>query len=191
MTIDFGLDIIASADSEARSRRAFYPVVTDGSRFTISVGFTSWTEREGFNKWLANFMRSVSEGSAKHGTMTVRCPNRNFVRVGVPQGPVVYGEGIRDVAYTTDLAFVGATDPVDITVASKLVSALQPKSLNASNRFFYPTGQQIKGAESLEGTLFDPTPTGTDPTTPSLPSPTPYNPAQQQKNADQLGDLGA
>src|SRR4051812_9885073 len=81
--IGTALGINASANSEARSRRAFYPVSTTQSSFRIVLAFVSWEEREQFSNWMRKFMVAVSEGTAKNGVLTVRCPSRNFVRVGV------------------------------------------------------------------------------------------------------------
>lgn len=162
MSIGYNLDIVASADNEARSRRAFYPVATEGSSFRVDLGFVSWEDREAFNRWMSRFMVSVSEGSAKIGTLTVRCPSRNFIRVGVPQGNLEYGEGIKDVAYAVRLTFTAATHPVDVSVGQRMTGIAYFKGPrdNAQAKFFYPGGKQIKGAESLEGTLFDDTPDG-------------------------------
>lgn len=157
MEINFGLEIIASADSEARSRRAFYPVSAEGSAFSVTLGFTSWEERERINTWLSNFMGAVGRGSTKYGTLTVQVPGRNFFRVGVPQGPLVFGEGILDVAYQTAINFVWSADVVDNSLSDKQSGASYFKGpgKNTTARFFYPKGVQAKGAEALDGATFD------------------------------------
>lgn len=162
MRIGYSLDIISSADSEGRSRRAFYPVTTEGSSFMVSIGFVSWEERESFNQWMNRFMTSVSEGTAKNGVVTVRCPSRNFIRTGVPQGPLVYGEGVRDLAYYTDLNFSGAYDPTDPNLSAKRQGAsfFEQAANNAVSQYFYPAGVQVKGAEATDSTLFGDTPDG-------------------------------
>lgn len=162
MTIDFGLDIISSADSEGRSRRAFYPIDVEGSSFQISIGFISWEEREAFNQWMNRFMVSVSEGTAKNGVLTIRCPVRNFLRTAVPQGDLVYGEGVQDVAYTTTMTFEGAYDPTDPNLSAKKQGASYFKQAENSSvsRYFYPVGIQVSGAETADSTIFGSTPDG-------------------------------
>lgn len=159
-----GLDIIASADSEARSRRAFYPITTDGSSFSLVLSFISWEEREDFNRWMNRFMVAVSEGTAKNGIVTVRCPNRNFIRTGVPEGDLSYGEGVTDVGYKVNLSFVGAVDPTnaDLTAKQQGASYYKGGANSAISKFFYPSGQQIKGAEAASDTTFGSTPDGAD-----------------------------
>ncbi len=168
MGIDYGLDIISSADSEARSRRAFYSITTSGSSFGLILGFISWAERERFNKWMSGFMTSVSEQRAKYGTVTVRVPKRNFVRVGVPEGDLEYGEGLTDMLYLVRLSFVGATNPVTSNLDSngKGISYFKGPGSSQESSYFYPAGQQIKGAESLEEIIFDSAPLPAGPTAP-------------------------
>lgn len=151
------LNIVASADSEARSRRAFYPTTVDGSAFRLVLAFKSYAERESFNTWMNKFMVGVSEGSAKHGTMTVQVPSRKFIQVGVPQGEVEYGQGVLDVGYEMTLTFLGAKSPVNLSLSSKMagVSYLQDARSNPKAQFFYPSSNQVKGAASLDGAIFD------------------------------------
>lgn len=165
MAIDYPLDINTSADNESGTRRSFYPISTDGSNFSITLGFVSWEEREDFNKWMTSFMSSVVAGTTNYGTMTVRAPSRKFTRVGVPQGPLQFGEGIMDVAYFVQVAFVGSHDPVDPDLSQKMqgVSYFNGPGKFAISRFFYPAGQQAKGAEALDQSLFDQSPVTTDP----------------------------
>jgi hypothetical protein len=164
MTVDFGLAIVASSDNEGRSRRAFYPKVTSGSSFTLGLGFISWGEREAFNRWMSRFMEAVSTGAARHGSMTVRVPSRNFVRVAVPEGPLEFGEGVGDMTYRTNVSFVGASDPVNVALGARMagVSYFKGPGKHQVSRFFYPAGRQIGGSESLEGTLFDTSPSGSN-----------------------------
>lgn len=162
ISLDFGLGIIASSDNEARNRRAFYPVVTTGSSFTMTLGFVSWGERERFNTWMHAFMEGVANGGSKYGTMTVRAPSHDFTRVAVPETDIEYGEGVKDVAYTMAVGFIGATDPVNLTLSQRMsgVSFFQGPKSDQESRYFYPQGRQIAGAESLDGTIFDSNPVG-------------------------------
>jgi len=158
----FGLGIIATSNDEARDRRGFYSIVTVGSSFTMGVGYTSWEEREAFNQWMRNFMESVASGTAKSGFMTISCPARNFYRTGVPDNDIVYGKGVRDVGYVTDLSFVGASNPLDLSLKQKMAGISyfkMPKKADAAARYFYPAGRQVSGAEVLDGTIFDPSQT--------------------------------
>lgn len=165
ITLQRRLGIIASADSEAKSRRAFYPVVTTGSSFLMQIAFTSWEERERFNDWMLRYMRSVVNGTAASGVMTVRVPQRDFEKTAIPESDLEFGEGVTDVGYTLDLSFIGASDPVDLNLGQRMAGISYfkgPKGMQES-RYFYPGGKQVKGAEQLDGTTFDPEASGGEP----------------------------
>lgn len=163
----FGLGIIASSDNEAKSRRAFYPVVTTGSSFTMTAVFVSHEEREEFNTWLSGHMVGVSEDTASSAVLTVRVPYYDFVRTCVfanDRTPgLEYGEGVTDVGYLLDLEFLGASDPVNLDLGSRMAGISyfkQPK--RGASRYFYPAGVQVRGAEELDATVYDPVATGRD-----------------------------
>lgn len=162
VALDFGLGIIATSDGEARSRRAFYPVVTTGSSFTMTVAFISYEEREQFNQWMKDYMHSVARGTAKSGIMTIRVPARDFVRTAVPETDLAFGEGLTDIGYLTSIGFIGASDPVNMNLSKKMagISYFKPPRGDQESSYFYPAGRQVRGAESLDGTIFDPDPTG-------------------------------
>lgn len=165
MGLEFGLNIIATSDNQARTRRAFYPLITTGSSFTMTVGFVSWEEREGFNRWMSNFMDDVSSGTARYGTQTVVVPSRDFQRVAVPESEIEYGEGVGDMLYLSSVKFIGASDPLNTDLTMKQMgTAYYTKPRGSSEaQFFHPLGTQVAGAESLGETIFDTTPFGPDP----------------------------
>lgn len=161
MDINYGITIVATSD-EARSRRAFYPLITTVPAFTLTVGFVSWEERERFNQWMSTFMTKISEGTVRDGSLTIRVPSRDFIRTCVVQGDLEYGEGVGDLAYTTTLSFIGASDPTDPTLGAKArgASYYQSAANDSVSQFFYPAAQQIKGAEAADSTTFGDTPDG-------------------------------
>lgn len=162
--LDFGLGIIASSDSEARSRRAFYPVVTTGSSFSMTIVFISYEERGRFTRWMKDYMTSVAMGTATSGIMTIRVPSKNFVRTAVPETEIPFGEGVTDIGYEVTIGFKGASDPVNMNLSKKMagISYFKGPTDDAESRYFYPAGRQVKGAEALDGSLFDADPTGKD-----------------------------
>lgn len=157
LSLEFGLGIISNTE-EAREYQSFYPVVTTGSSFTITLGFISWEERESFNKWAERFFLSVSRGTAASGYMTIRVPSRDFLRTAIPDGAIEYGEGVQDVGYKLRLSFKGASSPLTKLgdKHSKETSHFEPPKGKQASRFFYPAGIQVKGAGKLDQTAFDP-----------------------------------
>lgn len=157
--IQYGLDIIAS-QGESATRQAFYPVAYDGSSWSLVLLFTDYADREKFNDWMRTYMEKVLQGHGFYASMTVNCPARNFIRVGIPQDQIDYGEGIADVGYQTSINFLGVTDPTDPNrnVLTSGVSYFKWPKNDKQSRYFYPAGKQLSGAASLAGTIFDPTP---------------------------------
>lgn len=157
--ISYGIDIIAT-EGEASQRTAFYPLAYDGSSFSVTLIFATWEDREAFSSWLRAYMEKVLTGHGFYASMTINCPVRDFVRVGIPQDQLEYGEGLTDVGYTVSLNFLGVTDPTDpnsSTLNSGVAYFKWPKK-DKTTKYFYPSGQQLSGAASLEGTIFDTTP---------------------------------
>lgn len=177
--LNYGLGIIATSDNQARNRRAFYPLITTGSSFTMTLGFVSWGEREQFNRWMQRFMDDVSSGAARYGTQTVVVPSYNFQRVGVPENDLVFGEGVGDVLYQTSIEYIGASDPLNTDLSARRMGTAYYKKPRGSAEagYFHPLGTQVAGAEVLDGTIFDPNPfdsgvdVGGDPVTPRRPIP--------------------
>lgn len=156
--LDQKVSIIASED-EAKRRRAFYPKIVTSSGFTMEIVFLSYEERASFTRWLSNYMDSVVSDTAESGVMTVSVPKYEFVRTCIPETELEYGEGTTDLAYTLTMGFVGASDPVSLDLGGRMsgVSFFQMPKNNLTSKFFYPSGRQVKGAESLDGTMFDDT----------------------------------
>lgn len=168
-SLHFGLGIITTADGEARTRRSFYPVVTTGSSFTMKVEFISYEENQQFIEWITRFMRRVAAGTARSGVLTVRVPNRDFIRIcslsGLDQygGQIDFGEGVTDMVYEQTLAFIGASDPVNVNLGARQAGISYFKGpKRGESRYFYPAGEQLKGAEQLDGTAFDAQTSGGD-----------------------------
>lgn len=152
------IGIVSTSEGEARSRRSYYPVVTTSSSFTMQVAFVTYEERERFNTWIRGYLEDLSEGRARSGFMTVVIPFMDFMRTCVLETPLDYGEGLTDLGYVTEMGFIGASEPMDINLGPKArgVSYFKKASDDTTSRYFYPAGRQIKGAEALDGTIFDP-----------------------------------
>jgi hypothetical protein len=152
--------IIASDESAGR-RRAFYPFVTSGSSFEMAVVHAGWSEREAFNRWVRGYMTRIADNARIGGVVLVEVPARRFSRTAIPEGVLNYGEDVATPTYTSALSFVGASDAVSAIGQSSVGgdSYVQtPRQDYKTSRYFYPSGSQVSGAASLEGTIFDRTP---------------------------------
>lgn len=158
-SIVFGLGIIANED-EARRRRVFYPVVTTGSSFTMTIAFISYDERTAWSSALQRFAEDTIDGILSSGVMTIRCPSRDFLRTAVldKDNQIEFGEGVGDMKYTADVSFCGASDPTNLDLSQRMagISYFSGPKRDQQSQYFYPGGRQIKGAEDLDGAMFDP-----------------------------------
>lgn len=152
VSITENVSIIAN-EAEAGSRHVFYPVRTAGG-FSITVGFPSYESRDRFNRWMEGFMNKTLSGRGFNGAMLVAVPDRDFIRQAVATGPLLLGEGVTDLAYSTQISFQKTSDAVDAPLKDKEVSTFQMPKRKGVSRYFYPAGQQLSGSEGLEGALF-------------------------------------
>ncbi len=158
---------VGTQEDAAANGRALYPLNVVAPTFLVSAVFVDWAEREAFSRWAVDYMRRAATNQRVSGYLYVEVPARRFARYGVLAGPLVYGDVVGTVSYPCDLTFVGAQDPVGASRASFYRAAAKD---TVAAPYFYPSGSQKAGAESLEGTLYDPTPS---PAVPTVAEPTP------------------
>lgn len=151
---------INASDEDAGSRRAYYPFSVVSDSFSLIVIHNSWAQREAFNAWIRGYMNKVIANDKIGGTIKVELPVRRFVRNAVPKGTVNYGARFDDVSFTTTIQFVGALNPLSAVGQSAVsgVSYYKPPTNDPTAKYFYPSGTQVSGAESLQGTIFDSSP---------------------------------
>jgi hypothetical protein len=172
-------------EAEAASRRVLYPLSNDDGDFQLAMAFLTWDEREAFNSWVRGYLLRVTTNQRVSGYMLVQVPARHFSRVGVPVGPLSYGDQVGTLAYPSTVRFIGTIDPTSAvgkttTAGSRFVAPSKDSSALA----YYPSGTQASGASSLEGTFFDPTPAaaaGVGEVVPyaDITSPTPNGPGRE------------
>lgn len=151
--ITYSVEIYTEQASSAHGK-AFYPGWLQDSDFGLDIVHLSIAERDRFNDWLGTYMERVSRGTISQGSMLVRVPARRFARRAVPSGTLTFGDALaqQGKGYRTSILFQGATDPISTRSASAFRAArINPRG----SAPFYPSTGQKKGAESLDGTIFD------------------------------------
>ena len=171
-SLSYGVEAITKVD-EAAATMVLYPLARETPSFTLELVFLSYAEREGFTAWLSTYMRRVVANQKIGGYVYVVVPARRFARNGVPIGPLPYGDQMGMLGYPVTLPFVGVHDPISSVGQAQAAGVSYyraPSKDTAQAPAFYPSGSQTAGAESLEGTFYDPTPP--DSGTVSEPGPT-------------------
>lgn len=151
--VQYTVNVYSNEAANAQTK-AFYPGWLQDSDFGLDLVSLDIDERDSLNRWLTGYMSYASTGRLSAPVMAVRVPARNFARLAIPTGTLVFGDSLHQQGqgYRTSLVFHGATNPVAIKNASSFKAAQVDPTLSAP---FYPNGSQKSGAEALDGTIFD------------------------------------
>ena len=142
-----------SAESVARTQRAYYPHRTAMQQFTVEVLLKDWAERTHFTRWLATYAEYAIDPNiieAEFPWMTVSVPLREFLYHGVPLQGYEWGAHTGQMMFTPQIVFEAATSPGQknrpnvSTVINKWAAFSQDKAI----KFFYPIGAQLAGDQA-------------------------------------------
>lgn len=141
---------INSQESSAAQARTFYPQKVSDAPFSVVVAHRSIEDRNRLNRWLRRYMEEVSANKISHGYLTLSVPARRFVRKGVVEGRLGYGDSttMRGKIYTTNLTFIASTDPAERAEISRVRHSEDWEILK-----HYPSGMQA--GWSTDETLYD------------------------------------
>lgn len=161
--IAFGSRMVAD-ESQARSRRAYYPHQVSSMPFSIVPIIKGYVERVQFSNFLSDYVQRVQDPSlpvSKFPTMKVVSSARNFIRWGVPVTGIEWGDHVGSMVWTPRVIFETHVDqslgdtPGGYQWASyfKLDSSAVERSPQI--KYFYPSGVQLSGSEVPDAESFD------------------------------------
>lgn len=159
--VQHGMKVIYT-ESSARVRRVLYPHRLSSAQFSVTVQLVGEAEYISFSDWMAAYAEYVlnqpSGAPSDFPFMTVSVPSRNFLRYGVPLTGFTWGDKVGGMLWEQQLAFETAREPGE--AQPPLLSAYRaPIKGYQTSQYFYPSGQQLSGANGPpEGTY--PTPIG-------------------------------
>jgi hypothetical protein len=147
--ISFAHGLVQVADeSHARTMRAYYPHRRSQAQFQVTLllmgrrQIHDHSEYERFNVWLKGYMDFLLDQDdqaevALFPRLTVSIPTRGFSRVGIPLGPLQWGEHVGSMLWTQTINFETTREPTDKDVPrSNFDNNGTDKDRNS--RFFYP-----------------------------------------------------
>jgi hypothetical protein len=147
----YGVQMI-SAESAARTQRAYYPHKTAMQQFTVQALLKNWAERTDFTNWLSSYAAFALDPDSPQEYfpfMTVSVPLRNFVQYGVPLQGFQWGAHTGMMMFTPDIIFEAAispgqspTNPPPVSTVINQWSAFQA---DKAIQYFYPFGIQLSG----------------------------------------------
>jgi hypothetical protein len=148
-TITTGFQMIAE-ESQARASRAFYPYQTAPSKFSIQVDLIGDAERRSFNRYMMNYAHYILNPSIKGNVtpqMRVTVPSRGFVRVGIPNQGIEFGDRMGVITWRPMVVFEVSQEPFDWNdkVTHSFVRAKTARLNEPESQYFYPTGLQLHG----------------------------------------------
>lgn len=149
--VSYGFSMVAE-ESQARTRRAYYPHRLSPDPFAVRVQLKGYAEKEQMNRWLASYaawMLDPSLASSANVTMSVSVPSRNFSRRGVLVRGVEYGDHVASMLYEKALVFVTVQDPADTGAytPSRYVFNVNADVAN-DVKYFYPASTQLSGDDA-------------------------------------------
>lgn len=140
---------VASEDASAK-RKAFYAERATSGSFDTQFVFVSWTELNSFLNWLRGYLERVTNPHAANvGPVTVTLPSRKMIKIGVPNGGLVYDDAVGSLQYSLHMKWLGTSDPVgDIGRTDGIVSFFKASTNNPESRWFYPPSIPLDGSKA-------------------------------------------
>lgn len=161
--IAFGSRMVAG-ESQARTRRAYYPHQVSSVPFSVVPIIKGYQERVQFSNYLADYIRRIQDpglAASSFPTVKVVSSTRNFVRWGVPVSGIEWGDHVGSMVWTPRVVFETHVDQSigDTPGAYKWASYFQldKSSVEASPqiKYFYPAGVQLSGSQVPDDAAYD------------------------------------
>lgn len=151
-TIAHGVQMI-SAESVARTQRAYYPHRTAMQQFTLQVLLKDWAERTHFTSWLASYAEFAINPDivqSEFPWMSVSVPLREFTAKGVPLAGYEWGAHTGMMMFTPDILFEAATSPGQkgLPDVSSVINKWAAFASDQAIEYFYPIGTQLAGEQA-------------------------------------------
>jgi hypothetical protein len=161
--IAFGSRMIAS-ESQARTRRAYYPHQVSSVPFSIVPIIKGYKERVQFSNFLGDYVKRVQDPSlsvSKFPTMKVSSNTRKFLRWGVPVSGIEWGDHVGSMVWTPRVVFETHVDQSlgestrDYQWISYFVFSAGSLQRAPQIAYFYPSGIQLSGSQVPDADAYD------------------------------------
>lgn len=161
--IAFGSRMVAE-ESQARTRRAYYPHQMSSVPFSIVPILKGYRERTRFANFLADYVQRIQDPGlsvAKFPTMRVVSSVRRFIRWGVPVSGLELGDHVGSMVWTPRVVFETHADQSlgDQPGSYRWVSYFQLDDATVERspqvKYFYPSGVQLAGSQVPSGAAYD------------------------------------
>lgn len=141
---------MVSAQSSARTKRAYYPHRTALQQFSVQALLKDWDERRDLVNWLATYCGYALDPDTVQEYfpwMRVEVPARQFLQFGVPLRGYEWGAHTGMMMFTPELVFEAAKSPgqTHLPVVSSVINKWTAFTSDRAIEYFYPFGIQLSG----------------------------------------------
>lgn len=149
--VSHGFTLLAD-ESQARTRRAYYPKRLSPNPFGVQVQTRGYNEYKSLNSWLTSYASWILDPglvSTADIFMSVSIPSRNFVRKGIPVQGIEFGDHVGSMLFQQQVVFVSLQDPADPDgfTPSKFTFNVSQDVIN-DVKYFYPSSIQLSGEDT-------------------------------------------
>jgi hypothetical protein len=141
--------VMVYEESQARTRRAFFPHRRAEDKFTINAMLIGQAERRSFVSWLnayASFVLSTDLAVGQFPPMIVNIPSRNFLKTGVPLTGIEWGTHVGAMVFNHAVIFESVPAQMSINSASRPVAITN--AIDPATEYFYPFQNQLSGNQA-------------------------------------------
>jgi hypothetical protein len=143
-------------ESQARTRRAYYPHQVSSVPFSLVPVIKGYQERVQFSNYLVDYVKRVQDPGlsvSKFPTMRVTCSARSFERYGVPVAGIEWGDHVGSMVWTPRVIFETHVDqslgdtPGTYNWISYFIYPAGALDRSPQIAYFYPSGIQLSGSQ--------------------------------------------
>lgn len=141
--------VMVYEESQARTRRAFFPHRRAEDKFSINVILIGQTERQSFVNWLkgyASFVLSTDLAVGQFPPMGVNIPSRDFLKTGVPLTGIEWGDHLGAMVWNHAVIFEAVPSQMDPKSTSRPVAITN--QIDPATEYFYPFQNQLTGDQA-------------------------------------------
>lgn len=138
--------VMVYEESQARTRRAFFPHRRADDKFSINIMLIGQKERKSFVNWLygyAQFILDTDLAVGQFPPMTVNIPSRNFFKPGIPMTGIEWGDHVGSMVWNHAVIFESIPAQVAVSKSSQWRDV--NGGIDPANSFFYPFQDQLSG----------------------------------------------
>jgi hypothetical protein len=150
---------VNSEESHARQHKAFYPHRRSQGGFSIKIDCKGWREFRDLTNWFRGYASLLLDlnRSQVPPPMSVSCPSREFLRLGIPTTGMEAGDHLGAIVYSPVVQFISVSDPTDPSTGilrASQVSRTSEVAGDVSTLYFYPDSR-ANSPGGLQALLYD------------------------------------